>query len=127
MSNDIEGVRRTIAQYCHLVDDALWDDWAQLFTADATFSVMGKTMKGHDELKAFLSASLSPGAGKHVTINSVIDVDGDEARSVSDFVYVAPEGEGFKIMTAGRYTDRFVREGERWLFASREIALGLKP
>jgi 3-phenylpropionate/cinnamic acid dioxygenase small subunit len=125
MGSDFEGVRRTIAQYCHLVDDARWDEWTQLFTADATFSVLGRTMKGHEELKTFISASLYPGAGKHVTVNTVIDVDGDEARSVSDFVYVAPEGDGFKIMTAGRYTDRLVREGDRWLFAAREIVLGL--
>lgn len=121
---DEEGIRRTLALYCQLCDDGRFDEWAELYTEDATFSVMGKSYVGPAAIKGFIEAAQPPEArGKHFLGQSVIDIDGDRARSVADYVFVAARpGGGFGITSAGRYHDTLERStGGRWRFATREI------
>lgn len=127
---DEEAIRRTIAQYCHFCDDGRFDEWADLFTTDARFTVMGSTHEGRNAVKAFIEQGQPPERrGKHVCFNSVIDVDagGSEARAWTDYVFVSRRGEGgFALAnptSAGRYHDRLVRDqGDgRWRFAERRI------
>jgi 3-phenylpropionate/cinnamic acid dioxygenase small subunit len=117
---DEEAIRRTIAQYCQLCDDGCFDEWADLYTDDATFRVMGETHSGRAAVKAFIEKGQPPERrGKHLCFNSVIDVDGDEARAVTDYVFLDKQR---AITSVGRYHDRFVRDGGRWRFADRRIA-----
>ena len=50
--------------------------------------------------------------GKHVTSNSLIDVDGDSATASTDYLFVRPTAEGPAIVAAGRYRDLLVRDGD---------------
>ena len=56
--------------------------------------------------------------GKHVTVNTQIDVDGTTATGVSDFLFLDKEN---KPSTVGRYEDRFRKEGDAWKFTQRRI------
>ena len=118
---DEEAIRRTIAQYCHFTDDGLFDDSAALLAPDAGFVVMGTTHEGPAGVKAFLEEFQGPAnRGKHVTANSVIDVDGDRARAWTDYVFVGPD---MTVWSAGRYHDTLVRGDDgRWRFTERRIA-----
>ena len=116
------GIRLTLARYCQRCDDGEFAAWAQLFEADATFSVLGRTHAGRDVIRAFIEAAQPEDArGKHVLAQSDIDVhtNGKEATVVTDFVFVSRARE---ITSAGRYHDRLRRgdDGE-WRFVSREI------
>jgi 3-phenylpropionate/cinnamic acid dioxygenase small subunit len=126
--SDEDAIRRTIAQYCHLCDDGRFDEWADLYTDDATFSVMGRTYAGRADVKAFIEKGQSPDKrGKHICFNTVIDVDADaeSASAVTDYIFL---DRNRAITSAGRYHDRLVRQSDRWRFAERRIVfLGEAP
>jgi 3-phenylpropionate/cinnamic acid dioxygenase small subunit len=119
--SDEDAIRRTIAQYCHLCDDGRFDEWADLYADDATFSVMGRTYTGRADVQAFIERGQPPDKrGKHICFNSVIDIDpdGESARAWTDYVFMDRDR---AITSAGRYHDRFVRHPDRWRFAERRI------
>ena len=119
---DEEGIRRTIAQYCLFCDEGRFEEWADLYTEDAKFTVMGVTHVGRDEAKAFIEKGQpEERRGKHCCFNTVIDYDGDgddRARASTDYIFVNREKQ---ITSAGRYVDVLVKQDDRWRFAEREI------
>jgi 3-phenylpropionate/cinnamic acid dioxygenase small subunit len=124
-----ESIRRTLARYCHLCDDGRFEEWAQLFTADTRFHVMGRTHGGRDAARAFIEAGQPPERrGKHVVANSlvVVDDDGTTARAWSDYVFLDRAG---VVTNQGRYHDELVRGDDGvWRFALREIVFqGARP
>ena len=119
--SDEDAIRRTIAQYCHFCDDGRFDEWADLYTDDATFTVMGNTYTGRADVKAFIEQGQpADKRGKHICFNSVIDIDGDgsSASACTDYVFI---DKNRVITSAGRYHDRFVRHPDRWRFLERRI------
>ena len=117
--SDEEAIRRTIAQYAHFCDDGRFDEWGELFTEDTTFVAMGETYRGREGAKGFITKFQPPEArGKHLCVNTVIDLDGDRARAWTDYVFFDKRK---VVVSAGRYHDLLVRDGDRWRFASREI------
>jgi 3-phenylpropionate/cinnamic acid dioxygenase small subunit len=123
-STDIERIRRTLASYCQLCDDGRFDEWAELYTPDATFEALGRTYTGREQIKGFIETYQAPELrGKHITGNALIDVDsiGAVATASTDYVFVGPTAEGLAVISAGRYHDTLVRDGDRWLFRRRKI------
>ena len=117
--SDEDAIRRTIAQYCHFCDDGRFDEWADLYTDDATFTVMGNTYTGRADVKAFIEQGQPPERrGKHICFNTVIELDGDGARAWTDYIFIDTAR---TITSAGRYHDRLVRQPDRWRFAERRI------
>jgi 3-phenylpropionate/cinnamic acid dioxygenase small subunit len=114
-----------VSRYCHLLDDRRFDEVAALHADDATFTVMGATYRGPAEIEKFFVDNVPPEArGRHLCVNTVLDVDGDQARGVTDYVVVVPGGSGFAITNpaaVGRYHDRFVRVADGWRLAARQI------
>jgi hypothetical protein len=87
--HDELAIRRTLAIYCHHCDDG---DFAQLvdqFTPDGSFSYLGEVVTGHEHLRAWFESKQPPERrGKHLTTNTVIDIDRDRAHAMSDFVFL---------------------------------------
>lgn len=122
MSTDEEGIRKTIAQYCHFCDDGRFEEWADLYTEDATFRVFGIQHTGRDAVRAFIENAQPPEKrGKHICFNSVIEIEGPEARAWTDFVFLANVAGTFAITNAGRYHDVLRRDPDRWRFVERRI------
>lgn len=116
-----EGVRRTLAIYCQLMDDGRYADAAALFVDDAQWTVQGVTHHGIDEIRALMSDWPVPTGGKHLTFNSVIDVDGDAAAAVSDYLMVRSTEIGGVVHRGGRYHDTLRRDRSGlWRFVARE-------
>ena len=118
-----EEIRRTLARYCMFVDDGRFDEFVNLFRAEARFHVLGTTHQGHDELLSFMSgAQGNPETrGKHVAINSLIELDSWNGKATcwTDYIFV---GGSNTITSAGRYHDELVRDGDKvWRFDLREI------
>ena len=124
-----EGIRRTLALYCQLCDDGRFDEWAQLYTEDAVFKVMGSVYQGPQAIKGFIAQAQPDGQrGKHVAVNSLIDLEGDAARVWTDYIWVGPGTGKFPVTSVGRYHDRLVKRDGRWLFAERQIVfMGEEP
>ncbi len=121
---DEAAIRNLIAAYCHCYDDGRADDFADLFTDDATFTVKGHVREGRAQIHEHIGIR-KPGVppGQHVTYNCVIEIDesGDTARGWTDFAYLKKTDDGFAINTAGRYHDRLTRQPDRWRFQTRVI------
>jgi uncharacterized protein (TIGR02246 family) len=121
------GIRRTLARYCQRCDDGDFEAFAELFAADATFTVhgFGEPHVGRDAIKGFMAASMPPEKrGKHLIAQSDIDVDGvaGTATAVTDYTFVAGANFDYAVTSAGRYYDRMVKgDDDVWRFAAREI------
>ena len=116
---DEEAIRRTIAQYAHFCDDGRFDEWGELFTADSRLTVLGASHEGRDNVKAWITKFQTPDLrGKHVCVNTVIDISGDEARAWTDYIFVDQTN---AIISVGRYHDHLVRDTDRWRFRERRI------
>lgn len=119
-----EDIRRTIARYCMLCDEGRFDEWGELFTADARFHVLGDTHEGRAAIQSFIEAAQpEPARGKHVTTNVLIQVDSWNGTAAvwTDYVFVDRTG---RITSQGRYHDLMERGGDKmWRFTLREIVM----
>jgi len=118
--NDEGEIRRTLAEFGQFLDERRFDEWAQLFTEDATF--MGVQPRG-EILTMMLGGELATIPElfrKHVTSNAVIRLDGARAHVESDLVLFERLAEAPWIFRFGRYIDDFVRE-DRWRFHERQL------
>ncbi len=123
--DDEEAIRRLLALTCQLRDDSRYDLWCELFSEDGTFSYLDYLLEGRLTIREHMEEHFFPSVGKHLCLNHVIDVEGDRARAISDFVKLqpAPAGGLYPIAT-GRYDDRLVREGGRgWRISSRRVEI----
>jgi 3-phenylpropionate/cinnamic acid dioxygenase small subunit len=123
-----DGIRRTLAEYCQLLDDGRFDDWAEVFAADATFMPLGNVVTGREAIRAWAYETFPDldRIGRHLTINPIVDVDGETAVAKSDVLMLRPSPEGPRPVLVGEYHDRLVREGGRWRFARREVVVRLQ-
>ncbi len=118
--NDEEGIRRTLALYCHYLDGRQFQEWVNLFTEDGVWA-------GHAGRKA-IEESILAGAlakrpelkRKHMCTNLIIEVDGDTAHASSDYImFDAVDKEPWAVAGWGHYEDRMVRRQDKWLFVDR--------
>lgn len=124
MGEDEDGIRRTIAEYSQWCDDGHFDQWAELFTEDARLVFGQQTTDGRAAIKAYMEGVQPPAArGKHITGNTLIDVDGNTAAATTDYLFVRPSAGGLELIAAGRYHDQLVRYGGRWQFSQRAITM----
>ncbi len=119
-SSPEESVRRTLARYCMLCDDGRFVEWAELFTEDTRFHVMGATQLGRRATRAFIEAGQPPEQrGRHLTGATLVLVHGDRARAWSDFIFVDRRG---AVLSSGRYHDELELGADGvWRFSLREI------
>jgi hypothetical protein len=110
---DPEGITDLLARYGSLLDRGDHESWVDLFTAEGSFEVFGRTFRGRQGLMRM--AETAPG-GVHLAGLPVIELDGDAARVQQSFVFVDQHTHGVRI---GWYDDVIRRQGERWRFDRR--------
>jgi 3-phenylpropionate/cinnamic acid dioxygenase small subunit len=121
--SDEEQIRRTLAEFCVLLDERRFLEWSDLFTDDGIFCehvtreaiftwISGDQLAREPDLHR-----------KHTVHNAIIDVDGDEARVTCDLVMFDKAGDKPWFILTGKYTDHLVRDGGRWRFKNRQLAL----
>src|SRR5262249_46899470 len=115
-----------MARYCHTVDDGAFDELAQLWAPDAELALRGETAVGPAAIVAVVSDLQTPERrGLHAGVNAIIDVEGDIARAVSDFVFMRREGTPDPLVKfIGRFGDWCAPTPEGWRFPRREIPFG---
>lgn len=123
-------IRGLLATYCHRCDDGRLADVVDLFLPDGAF-VHGETSAtGHAALRAFFEdrQGQPEQRGRHLTVNTVIELDAGTARALSDFVYAKWVDGRIAITVAGRYRDELVRAANgRWHFARRVVEAWSSP
>src|SRR3990172_10434988 len=103
-------IERVLALYGQLLDDLRMEEWGDLFTKDAVWSIPGRSFRGRDAIVRGVRAMEphTPGRVKHVVFTPVVELDGaDAARSWSDLLaFVRNEDDTWRIAAVGRYVDR---------------------
>jgi ketosteroid isomerase-like protein len=116
LTEDIEEIRKLLARYCFAIDSLNADGWADLFTEDGVFHyTLGEPLIGRDALRQFVS--MVPGDRHHLTMNEIIEVDGDGA-TVRSYALVTKESPPV-ISAVGDYEDTLLRTPDGWRFARR--------
>lgn len=125
--DELEAIRRLLAIYGQLLDSKRIEEWGDLFSEDAIFRVWGETYRGREEIKRKIGGMQPDAPGKHVVLQPVVDLDGDDrARAWTDLCALSSGANSITIATIGRYHDRLVRSpGDgRWRFQQRVIVMG---
>ena len=123
-------IRYTMAVYCNSVDSGDVDGVVSAFTDDAQLELSsGTKVRGKAAIRAFYLPVIGPdrpdrAAGEpipllrhNLTTSRVEFVDDNTAQGWTYFMTLTRHG----LDHAGRYVDRLVRQGERWLLDDRRI------
>ncbi|WP_188062424.1 nuclear transport factor 2 family protein [Sphingobium sp. KCTC 72723] len=119
MSDRFE-IQDLIVGYCYAVDSRDWDAMDQFFTADAVidYSEMVGVVGSLTEIKAFLSASLTPIlAFQHAVSTTRYDIDGDRAqtKTVCTNPMTVSDGTAADTLVFGLwYIHDYVRTADGW-------------
>lgn len=123
--DDYEEIRQLLARYAHLLDGGSADGVAALFSVDGVFEVLGQCFEGRSAIGGMFRGYAEAGAladTRHLTLNSVISVDGVSATAMSDWIAIRAQDAGWGILAAGRYEDELVKK-DVWLFRRRQDVL----
>jgi len=120
-TNDADGVRATLAAIAQAADDGRNDDYVAIFAPDAVWDIPSGRFVGHVRIRDFLDEIRPTSAQRHVVSNSIIDIDGSEAKVVSDFVFLVHGNTGWSVAAVGRYHDEFRYGEDRWTLSRREV------
>ena len=120
-----EEIRNVLVRYGLYLDSKNFEGYVSLFTRDGVLDAPLGAATGPENIRAMLGNVLGPiNAGFHIYANPLIEVDGDEATSMSRFSYVqAIEGELPELRMVGHYDDHLRREDGQWKFARRKISI----
>ena len=133
MSSSRDDIAALIFTYAERIDAGDLDGVAALFR-DATYrSRQGGSYEGSAAVRAVLAQKVILYADgtprtKHVTSNLIVEVDASVACRTVKYeraVALAPDALPLQAIVAGRYHDRFVRDGDAWRFVERLIFVDL--
>jgi hypothetical protein len=120
--NDRLLIQDLLSRYCAATDAGRPDQLTALFVEDCVWTGAFGHCEGRQALLDFMSPNAaSATALRHLTINSVVEGEGDEARAHSYIVVLNVGGEQPQIFFSGFYEDEFVRRDGAWLFRKRNI------
>ena len=118
-------IRNLLGRYTELMDAADWPAVGELF-ADAELVTEDGTpfAAGAGAVQALYEGGTKLYDGsprtRHITANSIVDVDGDTASARSSYVvFQAAPGFPLQPIITGRYRDTFARVDGAWRFARR--------
>ena len=120
-----DAIRELMARYAMALDACRFADVAACFAPDGAWTTNYGAARGPAEIEKFIS-SIVPVKGegpqrKHYITNIIIEVDGDSARAVSDYLVVRESENGLMPVMGGTYRDRFVKTAAGWRFARKEL------
>jgi 3-phenylpropionate/cinnamic acid dioxygenase small subunit len=112
----VEGVRQTLAAYCHALDDGRTDDVVALFCADAKIDFEGQgVFEGIDAIRAAYAGWAPRGPQRHLVLNThVTEREDGRLHAVSDLVFLAKGESRWAVHMVGRYDDVLRRDDGVW-------------
>ena len=118
-------IRELMATYAMAMDACRFADVGACFAPDAEWITNYGAARGPAEIANFI-AGIVPVKGegpqrKHYITNIIIKVDGDSARSVSDYLVVRESGKDLIPVMGGTYKDEWVRQEGTWRFWRKEL------
>ncbi|WP_157215408.1 nuclear transport factor 2 family protein [Flavisphingomonas formosensis] len=115
-----EAVRELRARYGWHAARGDYEGIVGLFAPDGlfelTFDGARRALRGREEIRTFLQATMVPGMVFPMIHNDIVTVDGDEAHGSCAMESRSPDGKGG---FSGYYHDKARRYDGRWLFSER--------
>ncbi len=122
----IEACTQLVVDYAFYRDRPDAEGVAELFSEDATFTLLGTQFKGREAIKARVAAGVGGPVFRHLisTINIRPAEGGREARGVTYVTVYQGQSETLpqtltKPMVIGEYHDRFVQTDAGWKISER--------
>lgn len=119
--SDREQILQAMSVYVHALDGRAksgeLERLHQIFDESTRWTNAHGTFVGTVEIMAHLQ---SPPRARHLNMNIEIDVKGDRASAISDWICIYP-GQPWTIGLAGQYVDQFRCKNGRWVFEAREV------
>jgi hypothetical protein len=129
---DGDRIRNLLGRYCEHMDFGDFEGVGALFANGCLADERGNELaRGAEAVAAFCASAARMHGGsprtKHLVLNTAIEEsnDGTVAARSSYVVLQAADGFPLQPIIAGRYIDRFERDGEGWHFAERRFAVDL--
>ncbi|HTO70923.1 MAG TPA: nuclear transport factor 2 family protein [Myxococcota bacterium] len=127
MSRAVEdelAIRALVARYCHAIAERDDKAWAETWSADGDWRVLGQSVRGRDAILAHYQ-KLVAGCRfvQQVATDGVIELEGDAARGKWQIAETILLVAGSAALNLGRYADRYERGADGvWRFARREFS-----
>jgi len=125
IAEEKDAIRETMARYCQALDACRFDKVAALFWDDGEWTTDYDSARGHAEIEAMLTRNVPrKGEGpqrKHFITNIVIDLNGDRAEALSDYLIIRESETGLIPVMGGTYKDRFRKRDGLWRFQRKEL------
>jgi hypothetical protein len=117
----VEGVRAAISTYTHALDDGRTDDIVATFCADGVIEIPGMgTHEGHDAIHAAYSKWMPRQPQRHLVVNTLVtEWSPDEAKAISDVIFILQGDAGWAVQIVGRYHDTLHFDDGAWRFHRR--------
>lgn len=132
---DYEDIRQILSGYCYLVDQAIncgaTPDLRDLYHPDVVFTnsfESGLEYRGYESVASWYDSYLGSRSGyyrwvRHKISESFIAIDGGRATTSAYFDADSVDRENLVRAMAGRYDDKFVKVGNKWMIESRHVSI----
>jgi 3-phenylpropionate/cinnamic acid dioxygenase small subunit len=123
MPEDREAIRELLHRYCYGTDTGDVESWVGVFTEDCLWDggPFG-VCRGRSGLRAmYQQGGDAAKALRHLTLNTLMEVEGNQARAVSYVLVLATADAGSSVFFSGFYQDELIRSGGRWWIAKRML------
>ncbi len=124
---DKDVIRDMLSRYCYGTDAGDVETWVGGFTEDCVWDggPFG-VCHGKQAMREFYAPGVEQARTmRHLTLNSIIDVQGDRASAVSYVLLLQVSATGANVIFTGFYDDALVRLDGRWRIRSRKIRTDL--
>jgi hypothetical protein len=134
-AQDRAEIEDLMARYLFAIDYFDWDAYVATFAPDGELEFAAGVTRGRDAIRTavtnfsegigrfYHTADGQPAKLRHVTLQSVVRIEGDRAWARTQWVEMANHGpnDEMKMGTYGLYEDEFVRLDGRWLIQRRNV------
>jgi hypothetical protein len=123
---DEEAIRNILGRYYQYVDDHDYANWGTLLSEDFRMVINGRLTEGRDAntTEHVDEHPLSYPQGPHLLTNTVVTVNGDDATTTSDWIWIGEVGvlksKQLLVLEMGRAVDTFRRIDGEWKMTSRD-------
>ena len=114
-------IQELCARYCHTIDSQDSDGWADCFTPDGMFEFDGWAIAGRAALREYADVHTQFMRCRHMTVNHLYEVHGDQATGTSTTVVTLATEGGYKILGQSAYFDTLTKQDGGWRFVARRL------
>jgi len=127
--DDVQAIKNVVFSYVELLDLGDLDGLAEVF-ARATVRIRGgeNELRGAAAFREFIEQGVQLYDGipstKHLVTNLIVEVDDDRRAATARSYFTAHQARpemSLQPILAGRFHDRFERDGEEWHIVERVI------